>query len=88
MAGPARSLRPDRRTAAYLFLCAVVAFSFWVDHQQDVGACQDQNRSRRETVGILVEALIGASEDAEPGRVEAFVDDIDARLRRAEVNCT
>lgn len=77
-----------RRLGAYLFLVAVVAFGFWVDHQQDIDRCRARNESTATSVDIVVDAILVAAADADPRRVEAFRDDIDARLRAARVDCT
>lgn len=82
-------MRPERlRLGAYLFLVAVVAFSFWVNHQQDIERCRDRNASTEDSVRIMAEALIAASSDAPPDRVDAFLDDLDDRLARVRVECT
>lgn len=77
-----------RRLAAYLFLVAVVAFSFWVNHQQDIERCRARNDSTETSVRLVVDAVVAAAPDAEPQRVAAFRDDIDRRLAEARVGCT
>lgn len=77
-----------RRLAAYLFLVAVVAVSFWIDHLQDVDRCRARNDSTEESVGILRDALVAAATNSEPQRVAAFREDIDRRLAEARVDCT
>lgn len=85
----ADALSPElRRLGAYLFLVGAVAFSFWVDHQQDIDRCRARNESTAESARIITEAMVAAATDAEPERVRAFLDDIDRRLREARVDCT
>lgn len=89
MARLAGAVTPERRRqGAWAFLVAVVAFGFWIDHDQDLARCRARNESTAESVGIVVDAMVDANPDADPGRVRAFRDDIDRRLVAARVDCT
>lgn len=79
---------PRRQLAAYLFLCVVVAFSFWVDHQQDIDRCRERNEATRESVLIGAEALSETFPDADPDRVSSYFANLNRRLDAAEADCT
>lgn len=80
--------RGHRQLAAYLFLVAMMGFGFWVDHQQDIERCEARNEGTQDSVSILADAIVRAASDADPQRVAAFRDDIEARLVAARVDCT
>jgi hypothetical protein len=76
------------RFAAWVVAIGVVAWGFWIDHQQDLDRCHARNDSIRVAVFIGAETLIEQFPNISEERSEKYLSDLAVRLEAAEVDCT